>query len=57
MPPIEGTFSFCTPNGSILASRCTSLTLCRFIHRIKYWPNQADTINASIKASRERNEM
>ena len=57
MPPMEGTFIFCTPKGSMLASRCTSLMLCRFIHLMKYSPNHAEITSANISASSERKEM
>ena len=57
MPPIDGTLIFCTPNGSILASRCVSLMFRRFIHLMKYSPNQAEITKARISANSERNEM
>ena len=57
MPPMEGTPTFCTPKGSMLASRCSSLMRWRFIHLIKYSPNQAEMTRASMRASNERNDM
>ena len=57
MPPMEGTLSFCTPKGSMEASRWVSLMRCRFIHLMKYSPNQAEMTSARMRARRERKEM
>ena len=57
MPPIEGTPIFFTPNGSILASRCTSVICLLFKYFMNFSPNQAEMASERIRASNARNEM
>ena len=57
MPPMVGTPFFSTPKGSMLGSRAVSAMLRRFIHLMKYSPNQADMSSDMMSASSERNEM
>ena len=57
MPPIVGTPFFSTPKGSMLASRCTSEMLRRFIYLINFSPNHAEMISERMSAKSERNDM
>ena len=57
MPPIEGTPIFCTPKGSMLASRCVSVICLLFKNLINFSPIHAEIISDRISANNERNEM
>ena len=57
MPPIVGTPFFSTPNGSMLASRCTSEMLRRFMYFMKRSPNHAEITKDSMSVSSDLNEM
>ena len=55
-PPIEGTPFFCTPYGSISASRALSMCELRFMYLMKRLPNHSDMSNDKIRAIRDLKE-
>ena len=57
MPPIEGTPTLLTPNGSIFASRCVSVICFRFSRWMKRSPQMLEMSNARMTAISERNDV
>ena len=57
MPPMVGTPFFSTPNGSMLASRCTSEMFLLFMYLINFSPNHAEMTSESIRARSDLKEM
>ena len=56
-PPMLGTPTLLTPNGSVLASRCVSV-ICFFLSRLmNLSPHILDISNARITAIKARNEV
>ena len=56
-PPIEGTPTFCTPKGSIFASRCVSVICFRFSRWMKRSPQMLEMSSARMTAISARNDV
>ena len=56
-PPIDGTPTLFTPNGSMEASRWVSLICFLRRYLMNFSPNQADIISERISARSARNDM
>ena len=56
-PPMEGTPIFCTPKGSMEASRCVSVICLLFRYFMNFSPNHAEITKERMSANKARKEM
>ena len=56
-PPMLGTPTLFTPNGSMLASRCVSVICFRFNRLMNLSPQILEMSNARMMAINERNDV